>query len=75
MSTWETYPSTPVRMSEDELRELAVELVTEVAQQAFRNLDEDRLVAESGLALTEQDRERVAALINAATVRLEVDFH
>lgn len=53
---------------------IAVDLITQLVQQVFADLDPVRLVENANLNLTEADRLHVAHLIDHAVVELEIDF-
>lgn len=53
---------------------IAVDLITELVQQVFADLDPVQLVEASGRPLNEADKRTVAHLIDHAVVELEVDF-
>ncbi len=53
---------------------IAVDLITTLMQEVFAELDPVQLVANSGLDLSEEDRARVAEMIDRAIVEIEVGF-
>ena len=59
---------------EEGLDAIAVDLITTLMQEVFAELDPVQLVANSGLDLSEEDRARVAEMIDRAIVEIEVGF-
>ena len=58
----------------NDLDAVAVDLITELIQQVFAELDPVRLVQASGRPLSDVDKQTVAHLIDHAVVEIEVDF-
>lgn len=75
LEMFENYPAAPVRLTDDECKQHAVDLITELVQVVFQQLDEKQLVAEAEISFNQDERNRIAEYINKATVQLEVDFN
>jgi hypothetical protein len=58
----------------DDLETVAVNLITSFVQEMFADLDPAQLVEAGAPDLSEDDRHRVADLIDGALVELEVEF-